>query len=348
MPFNHVFQWLRKKGVWALPIFVILVMFVPGKAGAAGNDFNIQVSPSPLVVTLQPGKQQTATLTVRNATNHTETLYPKVVGFKVDKTTKNVALEDTPPAGMDQWVTFTSSVLNIAPGGTQTLDIVYHTPSNVGFSYYHAVTLSRKADAAPADGVHLQGAVAVFCLVNIDRPDAKRALTIESFKAGRSNYQYLPATFDIDIKNTGNVIAQPSGTLFIQRSFDSAKPVATLPINPGSNYILPDTTRSFETTWSSGFPLYVTNKDGERHLSWDWKRVSDLRFGRYVAKVVLVYNDGQRDVPLIASYSFWVIPWTLLLVILIVGVVLIMGLLGWGKLIVRGTKKVRGYAKRRS
>lgn len=348
MPFNHLSQWLRRKGVWVLLAVVMCAMLVPGKALAAGNDFNIQVSPSPLVVTLTPGKQQTASLTIRNLTNHPETLYPKLNGFTIDKSSKDVRLQDTPPVGMDQWITFKSPSITLAAGATQTVDVVFNTPNNVGFSYSLAITLARKQDnVIDKDGVHLQGAVAVFCLVNIDRADAKRELSISSFKANKSQYQYLPANFTLTVKNTGNIIDQPKGTLYIQRSYGSNKPLTTMPINTGSNYVLPGTSRDFTSEWKSGFPAYVKGADGKQHLSWDWKHLSDLRFGRYVAKVVLVYNDGHRDVPLVASYTFWVIPWTLILILLVLAAILVAGFVGWGRLIVSGTKKVRKYAHRK-
>jgi hypothetical protein len=349
MSFNHVCRWLRKKGVWALSAAVIVMTLVPGHVMAADNDFNIQVSPSPVTVTLQPGKAGSSTLTIRNFSNHQETLYPKLNGFRIDGTSKNIQLTDDIPSGLGQWVTFKQQSLRIAPGGSQNLEVLYNTPPNVGFSYAIAVTLTRSPDAnVVGQGVQLKGAVAVFTLINIDRPDARRALTIESFRGDKGQYQYLPATFHLTVKNAGNVIDQPKGTIFIQRSFDDAEPITTLPINQGNGYLLPDTSRSFTADWRNGFPAYTTDEKGDRHLSWDWRHISDLRFGKYVAKVVLVYNDGQRDVPLVASYTFWVIPWTLIGILLLVLVVVVMGIVGWGKLIFKGTKKVRGYAKHRS
>jgi hypothetical protein len=349
MRFNQVYLWLRKKGVWVLPLVALIAMAIPGNAKAAGNDFDIQVSPSPLVVTLTPGKAQTASLTVRNSSNHPETLYAKLNGFSFDKNSKNIQLQDTKPTGVSDWASFKNPSVTIAPGTSQPVEIVFNTPKDVGFSYSFALTLSRSPNDAGVqrDGVTLKGAVAVFCLVNIDRPDAKRELGIESFNGNKSNYQYLPAEFTLQIKNKGNVIDQPAGTLYIQRKFDSAKPIATMPINNTSNYVLPGTTREFKSSWTDGFPSYKTDANGKRSLSWEWKHVSDLRIGRYVAKAVIVYNDGKRDVPVITSYSFWVIPWTLLLIIVIVLVILVMGVVGWGRLIVHSTKKVRGHGRRR-
>jgi hypothetical protein len=322
--------------------------FAPGRVHAAGNDFNIQVSPSPLVVTLAPGKQQTTTLAVRNFSTHSETLYPKLNGFTISKSSKDIKLLEQTPAGLADWVSFSTPSITVPAGATKNLDIVFNTPGNVGFSYSTAITLSRKPNPTlRTDGVHLEGTIAVFCLININRPDAKRQFFIDHFKSVQSHYQYLPANFELTVRNNGNIIDAPKGTLFIQRSFDSSKPIATVQLNTGNNYVLPGTSRTFTATWNNGFPSYTTDADGNRHLTWDWKRIGDLRFGRYVAKVVVIYNDGKRDVPLISSYTFWVIPWALIGIVTVTITILAMGIVGWGKVILSGTKKVKGYAHRK-
>lgn len=351
MPFNHAHQWLRQLYRWAIVAVACAVPFLTtGLAQAASNganDFNVQVSPSPLVATLTPGQHKTATITVRNFSNHSETLYPRLNSFSIDKQSKDIKLLETAPADLQRWISFKESSLAIAAGGSQTLSVIYNTPSDVGFSYATVVTLSRSPSGAQSQDISLRGSVAVFNLINIDRKDAKRALAIASITSDKSRYSYLPATFTLRIENTGNVVDQPKGTLFIQREFDDNKPLATIPLNQNGNYILPGTSRDFTETWGTGFPRYVTDGSGKRHLSWDWKHLSDLRIGKYVAKVVLVYNDGQRDVPVIASRTFWVIPWTLILVTLLVITVLVMGFVGWGRLIFKGARKVRGHASRR-
>ena len=54
---------------------------------------------------------------------------------------------------------------------------------------------------------------------------------------------------------------------------------------------------------------------------------SKLRFGRYWAKVVVVYNNGQSDIPTTAMVSFWVVPWKfigiglLILILVMVGII---------------------------
>jgi hypothetical protein len=269
-------------------------------------------------------------------------------GIHVDANSEKVSLNDTIPADMGSWVHFSPSLLTIEPGKTAQLTITYNTPQNVGFSYSVAIALtSTRTTGKNSNGTAIKPQVDVFCLININRSDAKSKLDILSFGSDKSRYAFLPADFTVKIQNGGNIISQPSGTVFIQRSFSDNKPIATLPINKGAGYVLPGTSRSFTSSWTNGFPMYVATEGGKKHLKWDWKHLGDLRLGRYVAKAVMVYDNGQQDVPLIATYTFWVIPWWLLLIVTILLAAVVMGVITWGRLIFAGTKKVRGYASHR-
>ncbi|MDR3583243.1 MAG: hypothetical protein P4L62_02705, partial [Candidatus Pacebacteria bacterium] len=48
-----------------------------------------------------------------------------------------------------------------------------------------------------------------------------------------------------------------------------------------------------------------------QELKWNFADASKLRWGKYTAKLVLVYDNGQRDVPIEGEVSFWVVPWRL-------------------------------------
>lgn len=354
---NHRNAWLRRSGAnIGIAILISVLAFVamprPVQAQQSNEqEFNIQVTPATLPVTLQPGVTKTVSVSIRNLSNHPEALSPRLSGFRMDAGSQKIALDYTPPANMAAWVSFAQPTLTLKAGESQKLDITYATPENVGFSYTAAITLSRANETlrSPATGASLKGTVAIFNLINIDRPDAKRMLSIERFVSTQGAYEFLPATFNIAVRNTGNVIEQPVGNIFIQRSPTDAEPITSLPINLEGGYILPGSVREFTVQWNQGFPAYVPKKEATdgTHLTWNWKNGSDFRIGRYNAKAVLVYNDGQRDVPLIRNINFWVMPWRILIVSLLVIIVLLMGLFGWGRVIAMGTKKVRRYAVRK-
>jgi hypothetical protein len=342
--------WLRKLRVW-LPLVAILITLYPlsTRAADSGNDgFNIQVSPSPLTVSLKPGQRHTAVVTVRNLSSHSETLRPRLNGFTIDAVSEKIELKPEVPLGLDEWISFKQTSLNLAPGASQPLEIVYNTPKNVGFSYSLAITLNPADRRPEQQGATYQAQVAVFNLINIDRPGAQRELVVKEFKSQKSRYEFLPANFELTLENKGNVIDQPVGNLFIQREFDDSEPITTIPINEANGYILPGLTRTFDSSWRQGFPRHETLADGsgKTRLSWHWRDIGSLRMGKYVAKVVLVYNDGQRDVPIVASTTFWVIPWKLILVTILIGGLVVTGAIAWVRLFLKGTKKVRKYAHR--
>ncbi|MDB5182043.1 MAG: hypothetical protein JWP13_806, partial [Candidatus Saccharibacteria bacterium] len=175
--------------------------------------------------------------------------------------------------------------------------------------------------AAGASGV--EGGVASLVLLSVDAPGARREAKVAEIVASQKVYEFLPAKMTIKLRNAGNVHVAPSGTMFIKQG---SKQVGALNFNVERGNILPGTNRTFEMSWNDGFPVFEEKTEGSkttRSLKWNLSNLDKLRFGRYTANLVAVYDDGQRDVPVEAVVSFWVIPWrilgVLLLIILLVG-----------------------------
>ena len=72
--------------------------------------------------------------------------------------------------------------------------------------------------------------------------------------------------------------------------------------------------------------IFLTRAVAGEELSWDFNQASKLRYGKYTARLLLVYDDGQRDVPIESVVSFWVMPWRLIGVALIVALFALIGL----------------------
>jgi len=299
-------------------------------AATPTGDFSLEVSPSTLVTTVKPAVETTLDLKVRNTSKNTENLKIELRSFKINDYGQGISLSDSTPPDLAKWVSLDSPTFTAKPGEWSTLHISVHLPSEAGFSYPFAVVISRvDSKATESSGRLLEGSVAVFALVNIDKPGATRVLGISKLKPSHRIYEFLPADIDLELRNTGNSIVQPYGNIYIQRSSNDPQPLSVLALNDERGYILPGTTRDFHASWTKGFPYYKTvTKDGKNHkeLVWDWSALSQFRIGRYTAKVVAVYNDGIRDVPVIGEVTFWVIPWRILLGALVVVVLIGLGL----------------------
>jgi hypothetical protein len=326
-------------------LFVLTLPLLPSKASAADGDFSLQITPSPLVTTMHPGDKSVLELKVRNTGTDTENLKLETRGFTIDNNSGKVTLSDTPPPDIT-WVSFEPARFTVASGQLFTTKIHINLPTQTGFSYSLAVVISRQSETKSTSGGRLiKGSVADFMLINVDRPGATRKLDVAQFSIKKHIYEYLPAEIELRLKNTGNSIVQPYGNVFIQRG-NSGKPISVLPVNDQRGYFLPGVQRSLDLQWNDGFPHYTTTTgtDGKtkRHLVWNWADTSKLRFGKYTAKLVAVYNDGGHDVPIAGEVSFWVIPWKLILGALVVVTLVLYALWSLVRKILRGVKKAAG------
>lgn len=312
----------------ALLVFASTLLIVPRSSATAipTGDFSIEVSPSPLTLTVEPGKEATTELKIRNASLTPETLKIEARSFTISKIDGSIKLSDSTPKDLASWVSYAKPTFTIQPGEWFSQTITVNLPDAAGFSYPFAVVISRANDASTSgDSTRLiKGSVAVFALVNISKPGATRELAIESLTASQPIYEYLPAEINIKLKNTGNSIVQPYGNVYIQRNIKTTTPLAVLPLNSANNYILPGTSKEIAIKWDDGYPVYKQSGD-KQTLEWDADSTSHFRLGKYTARVVAVYNDGTRDIPITGEVSFWVIPWRIILLSLV-----IVGVLGIG------------------
>ncbi len=297
------------------------------------REFSLQVSPSPLVTTIKPGKATTLDLKIRNGSTGIEELKIEPRGFSVNNTSDTITIDDTSKPAIADWVSFSDPTFTIQPGAWHTQKVTIKPPEAAGFSYSLVLVISRKNNPSPVSGGRLiKGSVAVFTLINIDRPGSTRQLEIPTFATTQKLYEFLPATLKVTFKNTGNSIVQPYGNIFIQRSDDDTIPISTLKVNDNQSYILPETSRTLQADWQDSFPVYQktvrTDGTAEQHLAWNWDRLSHFRIGKYTAKLVAVYNDGERDIPIQQTITFWVVPWRAILAA-IVGLTMVILLTRW-------------------
>lgn len=292
---------------------------------AQENDFALQVTPSPLVTSVRPGTVKELELKIRNAGAKAEDLKIEPRSFSINNSNEEVTLNDTTPPDIAEWITFSEPKFKVQPGEWYTQKVIFSLPKDTGFSYSFALVINRQSEPKSTEaGRLLKGSVAVFTLVNVDRPGATRKLEVGQFTVSKRLYEFLPASLSVQFKNTGNTIVQPYGNIFIQRSSKDSSPLATLPVNESKGYILPGSKRTYHINWKDGFPAFktVTNSDGSTSetLVYDWNnaKLSDIRIGPYTAKLVAVYNDSQRDVPIEGEVTFWVLPWKALLVTLVI------------------------------
>jgi hypothetical protein len=284
---------------------------------------NITLSPISLSFTTKPGEKTTQEIRVRNNGSTTEEITLGFGTFKAQgKDGKPLLLDVKGDEPFLSWLTFDQPDYSIQPGEWKTITVTFAPPKDAALSYYYTIIFSRKEKSQLSATTLLNVSPAMLVLALVDNPQAKRELELLEFAPKHKIVEFLPTEFLILAKNTGNVHAAPTGTIFIDGQ--GKKDLAVLSLNPEGGYILPQTEREFVVSWKDGFPAYeVKQKDGaelkdkkgdqQLELRWDFSKADRFRFGMYTAKLIFVYDDGQRDVPVEKEVSFWVVPWRLLL-----------------------------------
>lgn len=322
---------------------------------APAGPLNISVSPPSSALEAVPGSTATADIRVQNQGPSTERISIGLKKFTADGDSGLPRLADVQPGDESaNWVTFSSKEFSVDPTQSQTVRVTIAPPKTAAFGYYYAVVFSR-ANASTTikkQTNNLLSSIATLLLVDVKAPGAVRQLQIAQFSTNSRTAEFLPAKFSVRLKNIGNTHVASRGTITIYRD---AKALATLDVNAQGGYILPGTYRTFDASWADGTPSYkdirdgknnpVIDKNGNRsnHLDWNNFSLSKLRFGKYNARAVIIYNDGKGQVSSVANLSFWIIPWRIIGAIL---AIVLFGCAGLYALIIRPirsrVKKARG------
>lgn len=323
------------KGLAGSLVFVFLFSF---SAQAADGALRLTTSPLPINLSVEPGHSVSTQLRIKNDGDQKENLRIDLMKFKADgESGAPMPLDREPGDDFLDWVRFSEDTFSIEPNQWKTINATFDVPETAAFGYYYAIVFSRSGEITSTGErqTTVTGGTAVLVLLEAKVPNAKREVTVTSFSADRKWYEFLPATFTVKLRNTGSVHIAPRGNLFIGRPGEKADTVVE--VNLGKGNILPDSNRAFESRWTDGFPVYrdkemdgrkVQDAEGKtvQELVWNWKDVSRFRFGKYEAKLLLVYDDGTRDVPIEGTIEFWVIPWRLLSGGLFIGLFALLGI----------------------
>jgi hypothetical protein len=332
-----------------------------GAAGAAeSKPLNLVTSPLPISLSVPPGTVTTTDLRIKQNGPDTEHLKVSLMKFAAfGEEGKPRLLDRGPGDDYFDWVKFDKPTFDAPSNVWQSIKMTINVPKTAAFGYYYAAVFSRVGDDKAPTGesqptAAYNGGSAVLVLLDAKVPNAKRELSLASFATTHRVYEFLPATFDVKFKNTGNVHTVPHGNIFIT---SGKKEVASLTLNEAQGNILPASSRIYPSDWQDGFPHFEkTIEDGKvkldknnnaiMHLVWSnggagaSEVTPHLRFGKYTAKLFAVYDDGTRDVPLEGSVDFWVIPWRFLLIVLVVVLLIGAGVYAATRGAVRGVRRL--------
>ena len=312
---------------------LLLAAAVLGVAGltststsAATGGSSLTTSPVAENITVQPGTSSTANLQLMDNGTQPLLITTRVETFSAYGNSGQAAI--TAPTASSQstkWVTLSPSSFTAQPNVWTQVKMTINLPSSADLGYYYAILFQPQLpfSAQTPETNTVKGSNAVLVLVDTHSANEKRQLTVTNFSVSQKLYEYLPASFSVTVRNDGNIFMPPQGSIYISQNSNFSHPLAILDVNKAQGNVLPNSSRTFQATWSNGFPVFASKTvNGQvvyskgkpvEQLQWNFTKFSDLRFGKYYAQLTLVYNNGTRDIPITGIVSFWVIPWKLLI-----------------------------------
>ncbi len=325
----------------------------PAGAATTTGSAALSIAPKKNYV-IEPGKSVDDKLTIRNLdSNSTLELTLRVIDFTYtdDGGTPKLMLDPNAPQttwSLKPFLTIPKTV-SIKPSSSQTLDMKVKIPAGHGAgSYYSAIVYSTGAPDGGNVGLSASGVTLVFTSIP---GKVNEDLKLEKFGAYQKAVAdkkagYLGITTDMPqmmaytVKNNGNVVEAPAGTITLKSMFGQEYTIDNL--NPNGSLALIGQSRTF--TSCIKLKDQEVNLNGERSRSQTCE-MPGLWPGYYSAKLSAFYGqNGNLTKELNGVGSFWYLPWWF--IALCVALLLVLAYVIWR--IVRSIRRKTGKTKKSS
>lgn len=267
----------------------------------------LEIAPPVLNLTANPGQTLNTQVSLRDISSSALIVTGEVNDFVAsgeDGTPKILLDESEPnPYSLKDWVAPLPE-LTLQPRQIENLPVTINVPADAApGGYYGVIRFTATPPELEGQGVSLSASLGALVLLRVSG-DVQESLTIEEFSVSRNGtagtlFESMPIQFIERIKNTGSVHLQPAGQVTITDMF--GKKIAAVNVNLPPRNVLPQSIRKFEQSLDSSVL-------GNKQL-----------FGRYTADLRVTYGESGKEV--LASTTFWVIPYKLI-GIAIVGLVI--------------------------
>ena len=297
-----------------LAVGLLVVCFFSYRASAAPNPANLTTSPVLINMSVAPGTTQTQTVELMDNSSSPVQINMELMTFGANGTSGEAEITDIPGSNPESsYIKFSPSSFTAQPKVWSKVKVTISMPKSATLGYYYAIVFHPVYLSANVTGKNIiQGSNAILVLLNTNAGNEQKSIQVASFSVSKRIYVYLPATFSVNIHNSGNIYLAPHGDVYISRSNDSSPSIAALAVNSGGGNVLPNSNRIFTTSWSDSFPVYKpvlkngnpvfnSHNQPESKLTWNFGQVSKFRFGRYYATLIMTYNNGNKTVLLTAS-----------------------------------------------
>ncbi len=295
-----------------LPVYIFLaVVFIFSfhKANA------LTITPIRFEISGNPGETVTKEMSLFNERDVTETFYVSYANFEAQGETGDPSFV---PAKDDlgTWMEASQSV-TVPSKEFVSVPIKITIPKNATpGGHFAAVFWGTIPPTATSNTVTIGAKTGLLVLLRVNGDVNENAGLVEfATKNKQKFFTSLPVSFYYRFQNIGSDRIKPLGDIKMKDIFGITE--KKISGNPVDGNILPNSIRKFESVWEGkDGPNTTEDQAGGsffKKVRYEWR---NFAFGHYNAKISLSY--GTKNEVSTSSFSFWVFPWRLLIVILVV------------------------------
>ena len=270
--------------------------------------FALTASPAKLEITGDPGTILTGTIELYNEKSRNQTVYTSFENFESNDDTGTPRFIGA-DEGLATWMNAPASISLDAQERTEVTYTISIPASAEPGGHFAAIFFGNQPLQSDGSAVSIGGRLGILILLRVNG-DVPESGGILDFEATDQQHFYLmpPIEFMYRFSNTGGDRAVPRGDIELHNTFGMVRDRVNA--NPKEGSVLPNTARKFINTWE--------RKGEEPHGFFATARSQfrQFHFGWYTAR--LNVHWGQSGQESVATYSFFIFPWQVLLLGIII------------------------------
>lgn len=285
---------MKRFGLFLL-ILICLGTFQPVHA--------FEIQPAIIDVATEPGSRSQVNIKLRNDENETVRYFVTVEKFVPSgENGQQLFLGPNDTAGLPEWTYVDAPSVTLRPNESINFPISLRIPAGAGAGVHTAaVFFSPTPSSADGSAIGSAPRIGALLFVTVSGSLTKK-VSLQSFQVNKDVFELLPADFSVRLRNEGNGVYVPEGSVRIQNAFGST--VATLPINPEAKRVLPESVRALSVSWEKDAfaigpytaTLYLDQTDiaetSVRFYVWPWRTMAWIA-GGFIA-LILIYAVLKR------------------------------------------------------
>lgn len=315
--------------------FLLAIFFSCTLLSFPSHSSALTISPPRLEVRGDKGQILKENITLTNDKNVSQEFYLSLANFEAQGETGNPSFVN-PKDDLGTWISAPENVIFL-PGESKVVPIIITIPKDAEPGGHFAAVFwgTTPNNATGSSQVSLGAKVGTLVLLSVNG-EVKEDAGLLSFNTENNKFWYktLPVSFEFRFKNDGGDRVKPTGPITLRDTIFLK--VDSIPANVSEGNVLPGSTRKFTSTWQKfeRDSNYIAPEGGFAKfwssVSYEWK---NFAVGLYSANLNIEYGLQKQHVKKMAF--FFVFPWELIIVILIIGAIAYFG----------GRKGVKKYNK---